>query len=442
MDTIVYIRPKKKYLGLIIPFAIVFALLIAAGVYFYSSYIDYNEVLGNLDIEKYEASIEPSDVWENEIYLIGESILELNKEEISEIYYISPNELTIYSHSDEWKRNGLVEIYEELLKNVHGDEMDYLKEIILKPGAAANGDFAGEYFEKSEALTTAVVFNPIIDSTFIDFAVVEYGYIHLYNMDDYTNVKEISKTLSHEYGHHFTFHHIFTGDNEIRENSDYYELRKLIDYPEAIDYTDYEQYLEMHAWDISEIAAEDYVQLMGSLTSKDIGEYMDIKEALYTPDMEYVGETLSSHYNVFAQENPVIPMAEQVAGLEGYFHSFIDEDYVEQYTQYPPIVIEAQKKRSRGKTSYVLTWNELESDSEVIYTVVCYNANGSIYSAIKTVSGEEELSAVIGTPVRRKGSYIYWWDDGTMDEDRIVRVHAFIVEQGIIIGSEPYYFDF
>ena len=442
MDTIVYSRPKKKRLGLIITFAVVFALLIAACVYFYLSYNNFSEALAGLDIEKNEAAIEPSDVWENEIFPIGVSILELNDEKISEVYYTAPNGMTIYSHSDEWQSNSIVDMYEELIKNGHGDEMDYLKEIILQPGASTNGDFAGEYFEKSNPLEAAVVFNPLIDSTFINFAVEEFGYIHLYNMDDNTEVKQVANTFSHEYGHHYTFHYFFEDDSESRESTEYYELRDLDEHPEAIEYTSHEEYLKMHAWDISEIAAEDYVQLMGSPTGKDIGEYMDVKEALYTPNMEYVGETLTSHYNVFAQENPVIPLAEQVAGLEDYFYSFIDEDYVEQYTQYAPIVIEAKKKRSRGKTSYVLTWNELETTSEVIYTVVCYNENGSIYSAIKTVSEEEALSAVIGTPVRRKGSWVYWWSDGTLDEDRIVRVHAYIVDEGIMIGSEPYFFDF
>ena len=445
MDTIVYSAPKKRYLGLIIPFAIVFALLIAACVYFYISYTNYNEALASLDIEKYEADIEPSDVWENEIEPIGKSILELNSEFTEKALYITPTGLTIQSLAGEWRSNDLIKTYDELLKNEHGVELDYLAEIVLKPGDSVYGDFAGEYYEESKTLSASVVFSPFIDSVYINFATLDYGYIYLYNMNDYDEVRQVASTLSHEYGHHYTFFHFFSDDNEKRENTEYYELRGLSEFPDAIEYTSYDEYLKMHAWDISEIAAEDYVQFLGSPTSKEIGEYMDIKEALYTPDMEFVGSTQTYHYNAFAQENPVIPLAEQVEGLEDYFYSFIDEDYVEKYTEYPPIVIETQRKRSRGKTHYILTWNELElqNGSEIIYTVVCYDADdGEIYSVIKTISGEEALSAVIGTPTRKRGSWIYWWNDGTMDEDRIFRVLAYIVDEGIVVGSEPYYADF
>lgn len=442
-ENIYYSQPKKKIsLILIIPFAVLFAAAIAAGIYFFISYNDQIELLQSIDTIKYEASIGQEDVWENDIQFTGESILELNEELSESTAYYLPSGLIIRSTSEGWKGSGLKTIYKELLKNTHGDELDYLKEIVLKPGDSVGGDFAGDYHEESSTLTASIIFNPLIDSRYLSFATPDYGYINLYNMNDYTDVKEIARTLSHEYGHHYTFHYFFEDDE--KEGSDYYKIRGLEEYPEAIDYKDYDEYLEMHAWDISEIAAEDYAQLLGSPTSKEIGEYMDIREALYSPDMEYVGDTQSYYYNVFAQENPVIALAEQVKGLENYFYSFIDEEYVEDYKEYPSIEIEADKKRSRGKTHYVLTWNplELESSSEVVYTVVCYDSNGELYGGIKTVSGEEELSAVIGTPVRVKGSWIYWWDDGTMDKDRIVRVLAYIVDDGIMIGSEPYYFDF
>ena len=441
MDNAADNKHKHGYLLLIIPFTIIFALIVAAGIYFYIDYDKNSKLLADIDTTKYEAKIGPEDVWENEIELVGKSILELNEEKKDKAIYTAPNGLVIRTLSEEW--NGkLSSVYDELLKNTHGDEIDYIKEINLLSGAPDDGTL-GDYQEKSSVLKTAIVFNPLISSSYKVITRKDYGCINIYKMDEYKELKDFARTLSHEYGHHFAFQHIFTDENEDREDSYYYDLRGLSEYPDAKEYTDYQEYLEMHAWDIDEIAAEDYVQLLGSPTSREIGEYMDIKEALYTSDMEYMYDLQPYHYNVFAQENPVIPTAEQVQGLEYYYHSFIDEAYEEEYTDYNDIVIEAKKKRSNGKTHYELTWNELDAaGSEVIYTVVCYNDDGSFYLGIKTVSGEEELSTVIGTPTRRKGNWIYWWDDRTMDEDRIVRVLAYIVDEGIIVGSQPYYFDF
>lgn len=444
MDNAVDSGPKDSLLKLIIPFAVIFALIIAAGIYFFIEYNNQNQLLNSIDTKKYEASIETSEIWNNEIELIGKSILEFDEELSESTRYYAPNGLSIQSIAGEWQGNSIKNVYEELLKNKHGVELDYLKEIVLKPGPSIDGQALGEYSDRSITLTAAAVFKPLIDSSYKNIKTCNYGYIKLYYMNDYTDIKQVARTLSHEYGHHYTIHHFFTGDNETRENSDYYKIRGLEEYPEAIEYYRYDEYLKMHAWDIDEIAAEDYVQLLGSPTSRDIGEFMDIKEALYSEDMEYICKLENYHCNVLAQENPVIAMAEQVEGLEYYYNSFIDENYVEEYTKYPLITIDAKKKRSSGKTHYILTWNELEleSDSEVVYTVVCYDNDGQLFVPIKTVSGEEELSAIIGTPTRRKGSWIYWWNDGTMDEDRIVRVLAYIVDEDIVIGSDPYYFDF
>ena len=432
---------RFSYIKLIIPFAVLFAALAAAGIYFYISFSSQNEMLGSIDTAKYDADIEPEDVWENEIEIVGKSILELNEEQKDKRYYLAPNGLYIQCLSEGWD-NKLESVYDELLKNVHGSEIDYLKKIVLNSGTTDDGTL-GDYHEESSVLKTAIAFKPLISSSYKIITSEDYGYINIYNMDEYTELKDFARTLSHEYGHHFAFQHIFTDENEDREGSYYYDLRGLSGYPDAKEYTDYQEYLEMHAWDIDEIAAEDYVQLLGSPTSREIGEYMDVKEAINSADMEYIYDIQPYHYNVYAQENPVIPTAEQVEGLEYYYHSFIDEAYVEHYTEYPVIEIDAQKKRTRGKTHYVLTWNGLDAgSSEVIYTVVCYDADGAFFSGIKTVSGDEELSAVIGTSTRRKGSWIYWWNDRTMDEDRIVRVLAYIVDEGIIVGSQPYYFDF
>lgn len=437
---------KRVPLKLIILFAVVIAILIAAAVYFYIQYDNNKITLNSLDTRKYEATIETNEVWNNDVELFGKSITELNEEKISENTYIAPNGLTVQSIGCDWKNEDLKAVYKELLNNKHGRELDYLKKITLKPNGTVYDQegTAGEYEEKSMYFTVAIAFPALINGQYIMVANPDCGNIYLYHMDEVTEIREIAGTLTHEYGHHYTFQYFFAGDNEVREKSKYYQIRGLSEYPDAKDYKNYDDYYKMHAWDINEIAAEDYSQLLGSPTGKEIGEYMDVKEALFSNDMKWIGGLQRYHYNVFAQENPMIPMAEQVEGLEAYYHSFIDDSYVEKYVEYGNIVIESQKKRSNGRTHYILSWNELTlpTDSDVIYTVVCFDEDGSLFRGIKTVSEDEELTAVIGIPTRRKGSWIYWWDDGTMEENRIFRVFAYIVDEGIMIGSEPYYAEF
>lgn len=439
------IKQRTVSLKFVFPFVVMIVILICAAVYFFLGYNSSQQQLSSLDITKYEATIGPDDVWELDLQLFGKSITELNEEEIVEKTYNAPNGLSIISMSEKWNSSRLKEIYDELLNNIHGNEMDYLNKIVLQPkGVTEDEDqTAGEYEQERMSIMAAIAFNPLIDSRYIKVASSGFGKISLYHMDDIVEIKEIASTLSHEYGHHFAHQYLFSGDHEDREESPYYRIRGLALYPDAKSYEDPDEYYQMHAWDIDEIAAEDYMQLLGSPTSKEIGEYMDVKEALYSENREWVGSTEMYHYNVFAQENPVIPMAEQVKGLEAYFHSFIDEGYAERYTEYGSIVISAEKKRSNGKTHYMLTWNELEpTDSEVIYTMVCFNEDGSFYGGIKTVSGDEALETVVGTPTRKLGSWLYWWDDTTMEEDRIFRVFAYIVDEEIMIGSEPFYADF
>ena len=47
--------------------------------------------------------------------------------------YISENGITFVSYSQKWSRDNLALLYEELLSNTHGNEMDYLKEIVIYP---------------------------------------------------------------------------------------------------------------------------------------------------------------------------------------------------------------------------------------------------------------------------------------------------------------------
>jgi hypothetical protein len=163
--------------------------------------------------------------------------------------YESPTGLTVKSYSPAWStQSQLKELEEELLRNKHGEEMELLGQLVIFPDFPAGKSVLGQYFAEYEHSRKEVKL--LSDRT-----------IHLYGGNQFTNMDSIAPTLSHEYGHHFTFYHLFKGESLLPEkwlDSDYARVRNLSDYPEANTGDG------PYEWMMSEILAEDYVQLFGS----------------------------------------------------------------------------------------------------------------------------------------------------------------------------------
>ena len=133
--------------------------------------------------------------------------------------------------------------------------------------------------------------------------------IELYNMDEYSDISQAAHTISHEYGHHYTMFY-FLQSEEAAKASEYYQLRGFGTYDKPVFFGSEDEYYANHEWSIYEIAAEDYMQLMGSNTGKQTEEYLDV----YDLATEYQGDTYSRTYdksivNVYPQENIYIPLA-------------------------------------------------------------------------------------------------------------------------------------
>ncbi|MDQ0244820.1 hypothetical protein J2S09_002391 [Bacillus fengqiuensis] len=179
--------------------------------------------------------------------------------------YESPTGLTVKSYSPKWNTvNQLKEVEKELLKNKHGEEIDLLGQVVIFPDFPAGKSVLGQYFAEYEYSKKDV--DLLSDRT-----------IHLYGGNEFSTIDSIAQTLSHEYGHHFTFYHLFEDESLLPENwldSDYAEARDLSDYPEAnTGDGDYE-------WMMSEILAEDYVQMFGSENA--LKDHMQFNAQLHT----------------------------------------------------------------------------------------------------------------------------------------------------------------
>ncbi len=150
--------------------------------------------------------------------------------------YESPEGILFLSYTENWNEPQLQDLYQELLKNKHGGEINLLQEIRVMGGSSpSNNMITG-------------IYHPFISS------------ITLYKGNEHSNAREYRGTLSHEYGHHFAyyyfpFHHF--------PFSTWAKLRGLDHMP--IHWNSFINYsISAHEWYPQEVFADDYVLLYGA----------------------------------------------------------------------------------------------------------------------------------------------------------------------------------
>lgn len=210
------------------------------------------------------------------------------------------NNLTITSYTKTWTKSMLEKLYIELLNNFHGDELSYLSDIYLYPDSpeGVNGLYYDNiYLQNGE------------------YVLGENSCIKLFNADRYNTIEKIAYNLSHEYGHHYMIYNIMQKENiyypDIRK-SKYFKIRNLENYPVVCDETK-KNYL--YHWDILELMADDYVQLLGSSNAKKSYDYKSIDELLKEGKPLYDNKLA---FNLRPQINPYLPLAADVDGLYSY----------------------------------------------------------------------------------------------------------------------------
>jgi hypothetical protein len=426
-------RDRKSPVAIIL--AILFILAIAAGIYFLVDSMIVNKQIKAIDSIKYEEmKSEKTEQYELKGIPLAVSS---NTESLNDNTYKTPLGFSIVSYSDKWTGQKLVDIYDELLKNGHGDEIKYVSEVDVYPGVSENNtnDFqiAGTQSENQEYYPVFFEIPSFIPESLEYTLSRTASVISLYNMDDFDTAAQAAQTIAHEYGHHYTIYY-FLQDDDAALKSEYYKLRGFSGFGHDAIY-DAASYYQNHEWDIYEIAAEDYVQLMGSPDAKQTIEYKDIKEILTSMDKKYVANADNNTVNVFPQENIYIPLADEVSGLRDYFYSFIGKK-----NDYEPIKrtdfnIQMSKHSNNGYKYYKITWDNLSADKEALYTLVCYYKNGDIFWPVKTVRGNEKPYAIVGTASMIRGAWIYWQSDNITKEDRLFKLYL-ILPDGQMQSSE------
>lgn len=315
-------------------------------------------------------------------------------------YFSTPMGFPIISFSDKWTGDKLKSIYNELLKNKHGDEMSLLSGVILYPGKSkTDKDIAIAGTHVTHFAQFPVFFHlPGFVPQSLQYSLTsQQSVIELYNMDGYNDVTDIAKTLAHEYGHHFTIHY-FLSDDDTAKKSEYYKIRNVDDYERKVFFDNVDDYYKNHMWSIYEMAAEDYVQLMGSPNAKQTSRYYDVFDVLHNGNNN--PKTTTAVYNVFPQENIYVPLADEVPRLRDYFYNFIGEESSADVFSPAEFNLRYQKKTSYGHTHYDITWDKTTRDKNALYTLVCYNENGQLFQVVKTVFGNDEPKAKVGTAVQ------------------------------------------
>lgn len=334
--------------------------------------------------------------------------------------------LKIVSFSEQYDENYIKEIYNELINNFHSKEFDYLNAIYLYPDSPEG--VAGNYYEDIN-----------IDENG-RYSIGNKSYIELFNMDK-RSPQDIAPVLAHEYGHHYTICNMTLYENKYYsswKDGEYGKIRSLYDYPVVYDASQ-EDY--SHAWDITEIAANDYVQLLGSENAKTSWEYKDSEQMVLGGEQYIYAPT---YYNMRPQENYDIPLAADVGGLFQYLLT------IGGYTgEAPHIAKKAEITSILSEDSflnkkYTIFWDKAISGGNggFEYTVIMYPADFPFLSTgIKTVGDGDDMRAVFGTVTNQN-------DDGTMSAimDYYIGKYVFCVyakdEEGYIFSSEKFYYDF
>ncbi|WP_058486262.1 S-layer homology domain-containing protein [Defluviitalea phaphyphila] len=339
--------------------------------------------------------------------------------------------IKIISFSQNWSsEEKLKEIYDELLRNFHGEEISYLSTIYVYPdspdGVAANyyADFEineeGKYIYKKDR------------------------YIEIFNGDEYKDISELARILSHEYGHHFTLYYLLTKENKHFnqwEQTNYAKVRGLLNYKD-VEYYSINDTGYIHKWDIAEIAAEDYVQLFGSPNAKKSVDYKDVKERVEEGIKDYYYNNIS--FNLLPQENLSIPLAADVPGLYLYWLELAGYTSIEpKLPLKPSINIKKTKEIMPGYYQYEITWDEIEDGNNYEYTLVSYPVGDNNFPRpIKTVVTGEEMKAYIGSAISTN-------DEGKINlilDDQYKGEYYFRLfiknSKGFIFSTDPIKFEF
>ncbi|MCL2221060.1 MAG: hypothetical protein FWC20_02080 [Oscillospiraceae bacterium] len=355
-------------------------------------------------------------------------------------YFETPEGFTMLSHSAAWNTQMLIALYEELMLNQHGEEIHFLHEVIVF--ADEDERALASYVIGSDTDRFTIEFSAIPSDFGVNFG-RSFGTIHLYGGDTITTIEGMAGSLSHEYGHLFTFYHMFNDALQAGEslaNTEFARLREASRHDFIVSAGRGEDYWDQRFRYLFEIAAEDFVQLMGSPTTRQVVDFVDVRQRLNTA--EPPTNTLGAR-NAFPQENLMIPLANDVPGLKEYFFSFINREPPRPIEQKREIRLEiTQHARlfdlvtgERTFLFYEITWNTPYDGA--VYTLVTYDPANYVGWGVpvRTVRPGITPSAIVGEYVIENDGQVRFMNDNLAVGTRVFMVIA-LLPDGTFFASE------
>lgn len=367
--------------------------------------------------------------------------------------FTAPEGFVLESLSRTWDDDMMESLYEELMANVHGQEIYYLDKVVVHAGGEQT-DVLGMQQENATQYEIRLSHPTLLPYGLSLNLETKATTIHLYNGDSRTTIESMAGTLSHEYGHHFTNYYFFDMDRpQAWLSSEYAEIRDL---PPGRVYgiiSDYDDYIANHRWYIQEIAADDYVVLMGSPATRQTLDFYDVYDWMMsdirgTDIPDYSSQTWNA-FNAVPHENISIAFPTEVDGLTAFFYSFVDTA-TPTWPLHDQAITITIKPRSKGyqlvtgyKTYryYEITWNCPYQSGNPLYTLICYDENDELAATIKTVGPDEKGKAIIGNAVYETSKVVYNLDDGLTKGVKRFRVTV-VFDDGSVYVSDPLQYDF
>ncbi|MCL2415972.1 MAG: hypothetical protein FWD01_04065, partial [Defluviitaleaceae bacterium] len=314
--------------------------------------------------------------------------------------------------------------------NFFGDEFDLLSDIFLYP-----------YSEESNPAMLGSYTPDIRTNNNGDLILGNNSYIEIFNMNRHRSVLDIAAILAHEYGHHYTISNIINYEGIHPDNwqySEYAQLRNFDSWSDNQKDGDFERF-----WCIFEIAANDYVQLLGSQNARTSYAYMDTWEILQSGE----SRTIPMAFNAAPQENLQLPLAADVPGLFEYMMQIGGFSHSAPEILVRPEILGIDIKYSALGRQFAVNWSEAAGADETAdfeYTAIAFPVGDmSDLRPLRTVNGNSynaELSAIFGTV------YIESEEGISAIFDEFHGEFVFMIfaknSNGYIFSSERFYFDF
>jgi len=291
---------------------------------------------------------------------------------------------------EDWDNSMLSSAGNELYQNIHGDEIKYIEAVILEQGSGIH--YSSNYesiYDFNEIPLYIFGFLPE-NSCFYD--TYEKGILYIYNVDSETTASDIAQALSTAYGYHYVHYYFGLNGSSKDKDTEYYKLRSAGSSELKVNFIDNEDYLENSKWFLYEVAANDYMYLMGSPSArktKTFGPFTD--DTMFFAE---INEALKHNFqyclNATPHSNVSLEMPHRVDGLADYFYSFIDAETPE-FTVHEPIGdLNMRAEPDSRMKNIKIYWDTPYKDSNVIYTLVAYDSSNEIVSIVNTINGTQE----------------------------------------------------